>query len=159
MASRLLALDAAPSFEAALGQKPLARTPHFSLHVMVERKLSTAPGASPPLPVDEFLGDTAATPGAADSIRLGMVVPKRHARRSVTRNLVRRQLREGLRRHLPDLPAGVWVLRLRAPFDRSSFRSAASEALRSSVRAEVERLLHDAQRRLASAPQAVQRRA
>ncbi len=147
MASRLLALDAANRFEAAMGQKPVARTPHFSLHVIVERKLSTAPEGVHPLPVDE-------SSGTVGPLRLGMVVPKRHARRSVTRNLVRRQAREGLRLRLGELPAGDWVLRLRAPFDRQAFRSAASTVLGSCVRTEIDQLLRDALRRLAPARRA-----
>lgn len=134
-----------------MGQRPIARTPHFSLHVMVERKLSTAPEVVTPVPVDESIGQDAEATGVPSPLRLGMVVPKRHARRSVTRNLVRRQIRECVRLRLDELPAGDWVLRLRAPFDRSSFRSAASIALRVSVRAEIEQLLRDALRRLASA--------
>lgn len=89
---------------------------------------------------------------ARSGIRLGMVVPKRHARRSVTRALVRRQLREGLRRYAAQLPAGDWVLRLRAPFDRQAFPSAASDALAVVLRQEIEILMQEAMRRLRGRP-------
>ena len=71
---------------------------------------------------------------------LGQVVPKRHARRAVTRNLLRRQIREAMGRHLAVLPAGLWVVRLRSPFPREQFPSAASKALRQAASSELDRL-------------------
>lgn len=82
---------------------------------------------------------------------LGLVVPKRHARRAVTRNLLKRQMRAVMAGAVADtaadarcaagLPRGLWVLRLKAPFDKAVFRSAASGALREAVRAELGWLL------------------
>lgn len=69
--------------------------------------------------------------------RLGLVVPKRLACRAVTRNLVKRQARVAFGRHQPALPAGDWVLRLRAPIDPRQHRSAASDALRAVLRDEL----------------------
>ena len=69
---------------------------------------------------------------------LGTVVPKRHARRAVTRSLLKRQIRAAVERHAPRLPAGLWVVRLRAPFDRTAFPSAASTALRAAARDELD---------------------
>lgn len=83
----------------------------------------------------------------APHLRLGMIVPKRHAKRSVTRSLVKRQLRAGVRRHVHLMAEGDWVVRLRAPLDRKLFVSAASDALRALVAAEVEQLLAEAVRR------------
>lgn len=82
-----------------------------------------------------------------------MVVPKRHARRSVTRALVRRQIREGVMRRVRDLPAGDLVVRLRSPLDRVAFPSAASEALSVALRGELDALLAEAVRRLAGLSQ------
>lgn len=76
-----------------------------------------------------------------DRVWLGAVVPKRHARRAVTRNLLKRQIRAAVERHAAGLAPGLWVVRLRAPFDRTAFPSAASEALRHAVRVELDRLL------------------
>ncbi len=73
----------------------------------------------------------------------GAVVPKRHARRAVTRSLLKRQVYAALARR-PGLSGGLWVVRLRAPFDRAQFKSAASDALRAAARAELDRLLDDA---------------
>ena len=80
-------------------------------------------------------------------LRLGLVVPKRHARRSVTRTQVKVQIRAGIRRHLDQLVSGDWVVRLRAPLDRKLFPSARSEALAALLHAEIDALLGDAARR------------
>jgi ribonuclease P protein component len=72
---------------------------------------------------------------------LGTVLPKRLARRSVTRNLLRRQIRGAMSRHLDRLPPGLWVVRLRSSFAREQYPSAASDALRRAARLELDRLL------------------
>lgn len=111
---------------------------------------SDAPGC-PPI-VDDLPATGAGGPPAAlaavDDWWLGMVVPKRHARRSVTRTLIKRQMREALRRATaaPGLAPGLWVLRLKAPFDRASFPSAASAPLKKAARDELDLLLHRALR-------------
>jgi len=78
----------------------------------------------------------------------GLVVPKRHAKRAVTRTLLKRQLRAAMHRQAGSLPPGLWVLRLRAPFDRTLFISPASEQLRECAHDEIAGLLE----RAASAP-------
>lgn len=65
------------------------------------------------------------------------MLPKRLARRAVTRTLLKQQARAICHQYLPDLPAGDWVLRLRAPFDIKQFPSAASVALKQTVRREL----------------------
>lgn len=78
------------------------------------------------MPVD----DSGAKPAAAGPrVWLGMVIPKRHARRSVTRSLLKRQIRAAIGRSESSLSGGLWVVRLRSPFDRASFPAAASTAL------------------------------
>lgn len=71
----------------------------------------------------------------------GVVVPKRHAKRAVTRNLVKRIARETLRGHAAVLPAGLWLLRLRGGFAAGKFVSARSAALAAVLHEELERLL------------------
>ncbi len=70
---------------------------------------------------------------------LGCVVPKRHARRAVTRTLLKRQIRSAA----AASRAGARTLgvRLRAGFDRAAFPSAASEALARAARGELDALL------------------
>lgn len=70
-----------------------------------------------------------------------MVCPKRHARRAVTRNLLKRQMRALMVEHGSALPLGLWVMRLRAPFDPRQFPSAASDALRIAARSELRGLI------------------
>jgi ribonuclease P protein component len=78
---------------------------------------------------------------APGAVWLGAVVPKRHARRSVTRTLLKRQIRAVVTGHAASLAGGLWVVRLRAPFDRTRFVSAASDELKAVARAELEHLM------------------
>ena len=75
---------------------------------------------------------------------LGSVIPKRHARRSVTRNLLRRQIRAVMTDQVDSLPPGLWVVRLRTPFAKDQFVSAASDALRDAARTELQQLFQRA---------------
>ena len=72
---------------------------------------------------------------------IGCVVPKRHARRAVTRNLLRRQIRASFERHDATLPGGLWLVRLRGVFATTEFTSARSTALAQAARAELDGLL------------------
>jgi ribonuclease P protein component len=71
----------------------------------------------------------------------GCVVPKRHAKRAVTRNLLKRQIRSAFQRLGDGLPDGLWLVRLRAPFATTEFVSARSPALALATRTELEGLL------------------
>jgi len=72
---------------------------------------------------------------------LGCVVPKRHARRAVTRSLLKRQIRGAFQRHAAALPGGLWLVRLRSPFAATEFVSAHSSALAAAAHDELDRLL------------------
>ena len=72
---------------------------------------------------------------------VGAVVPKRHARRAVTRSLLKRQIYAAAERHRDRMAPGLWIVRLRSPFDRAEFKSAASQALLRRARAELDHLL------------------
>lgn len=130
-------------FVAALRAAARSRTGHFALHHLgldgerVDRsgasELSTEPAGSSAKPVDDL-----AVEGLG--MHLGTVVPKRHARRAVTRSLIKRQIRAAGLRHSARLGSGLWIVRLRAPFPRAEFSSAASTALKRAVRVELERL-------------------
>lgn len=75
---------------------------------------------------------------------VGAVVPKRHAKRAVTRSLLKRQIYAAAERHRAHLAPGLWIVRLRSPFDRERFASAASEPLRRGAHDELEALLEAA---------------
>ncbi len=72
---------------------------------------------------------------------MGCVVPKRHARRAVTRTLLKRQVRSAFERHAASLPGGLWLVRLRHPFAPAEFISARSVALAAAARSELDGLL------------------
>jgi ribonuclease P protein component len=115
-------------FQAVMAGAPVAKTPHFALH---RAALDVAVGGKPLFPV-------------ADAW-LGVLLPKRWARRAVTRNAIRRQIYEVARHRAAPLPQAVWVVRLRSEFNRKQFVSATSEALKRAVRVELEQLLSRAQ--------------
>lgn len=77
---------------------------------------------------------------------LGLVVPKRHAKRAVTRTLVKRQIRNVAAACAAQLAPGLWVVRQRSPFDPKQYPSAASDALKDAARAELRALFERAVR-------------
>jgi ribonuclease P protein component len=98
-------------------------------------------------PVSAAAGALKASGGAAPTgFWLGTVVPKRHAKRSVTRSLLKRQMRAAMARHAERLPPGLWLVRLKAPFLKQQFPSAASDALRAAAGAELDLLFQRAVR-------------
>lgn len=131
--SGLTSLVVPSDFQRVLATRPVARSPHFSLHHTVSEASELSTGVPSPAAEAVEIQPAAAPP----RWRLGLVVPKRQARRAVTRNLVKRQAREAMRRHLSQLPPGDWVVRLRAPVERQQFPSAASAALKLAVRGEL----------------------
>ncbi len=132
-------------FERVLRVRSRAATPHFAVHHLAgepaavqagSAKLSTILNHSGARPVDDLSVD--AVPGPS---WVGAVVPKRHAKRAVTRALLKRQIYAAAERHRERLAPGLWIVRLRSPFDRAQFPSAASEPLRRGVRDELEALM------------------
>ncbi len=68
---------------------------------------------------------------------MGAVVPKRWAKRAVTRNGIKRQIYNVSASFEPRLPAAAHVVRLRMDFARAQFPSAWSDALKAAVRGEL----------------------
>jgi ribonuclease P protein component len=136
-------------FECALAAQARARSAHFAAHHvarMPSRSAAALERASRPnlstgdpevcaQPVDE------APAQVPDRCWYGAVVPKRHARKAATRNLLRRQIRAAMERHHGALAHGLWLVRLRAPFEARRYRSATSDALRTAARDELDALL------------------
>ncbi|MBT9598525.1 MAG: ribonuclease P protein component [Vitreoscilla sp.] len=140
-------------FERVLATSPRSRSAHFAVHHVAGMPSraraalatvpaeSVVPALSPELstglhqhgahPVDE------SKPAAIPGHWLGLVVPKRHAKRAVTRNLIKRQIRAAMASHAAALPGGLWVVRLKQPFDRKQFVSPASDQLQQAAHAEV----------------------
>ena len=77
---------------------------------------------------------------ALDGVWIGAMVPKRWARRAVTRNAIKRQIYTVAQDHVDCLSVAAHVVRLRVGFDRQQFPSATSVALKQAVRAELQAL-------------------
>jgi ribonuclease P protein component len=132
-------------FERLLGARHWARSAHFAVHHLPTSPtrpvwrpaevqagtLSTEPAPIVPQSVDKLL----------EGQWIGCVVPKRHAKRAVTRSLLKRQVRGAFERHAAGLPPGLWLVRLRQPFAVADFPSARSAALASAARSELDGLL------------------
>lgn len=131
-------LRGAEHFTALLSGRPVSRTEHFAAYHRSTDKLSTSTVHTQGQAVDGASG------GAG--LLVGFVIPKRNARRAVTRVAIRRQMRAAVARHGAGLAAGEWALRLRVPWNPKQFRSATSAGLVEAVRAELDALLGAAAR-------------
>jgi len=128
---RLQHIEHRAQFQWVMAGPPVVKTAHFALHL-----------AAPPAPA----GDNA-TAGALSRPLfagagpwVGVVIPKRWAKRAVTRNLMKRQIYALAQERQQALPSAALVVRLRSGFDRKQFISAASDALKTAVRTELQQL-------------------
>lgn len=124
----------------------MARTMHFALHrATLDQPTSNAPTAqsasAPKLALFDVQG-----------VWLAAMVPKRWAKRAVTRNTIRRQIYCVSADFELALPDAAHVIRLRSGFDRAVFPSATSEKLKSTVRQELQQLFATAVARHSAAP-------
>jgi len=158
-------------FERVLGRPTCARSPHFAVHFLAGvpgRKAAPRPAAeASELSTAELALDKAVVDESVpDGIWLGSVVPKRHARRAVTRTLLKRQIRHAVDQQADQgdpligdalasgvqgavgLAKGLWVVRLRMPFDKKKYPSAFSDALRLAAAEELSVVMAHAARRV-----------
>jgi ribonuclease P protein component len=120
-------------FKKVLAIRPCARSEHFALHHLGHSRLTSA--------ADLSTSEPGCSVGVVDeACRFGLVVPKRLARRAVTRNLVKRQGRQAFCQARPVLEGGDWLLRLRRAFDPACFVSARSQALQQLLHSELRSL-------------------
>ncbi len=75
-----------------------------------------------------------------EDVWVGALVPKRWAKRAVTRNAIKRQIYNVSAESAAVFDVAGYVIRLRAAFDRTRFISATSETLKSAVRLELQQL-------------------
>lgn len=135
-------LKTRPQFQAAMAGGTVARTAHFALH-----RLALDAGAAAPLALAAPGAGMARVPclfDPADAAWLGAMVPKRWARRAVTRNAIKRQIYNVAAGFEPGLQHAAHVVRLRTAFDRKQFVSASSDLLKQAVRAELLQLFERA---------------
>ena len=114
----------------------ISRTAHFVLHRLVFESQSPSPGPES--------GTRKALFAPTGEPWIGTVVPKRWAKRAVTRNGIKRQIYNVSATFAPRLPAAAHVVRLRQDFARAQFPSAWSDALKASVRGELMQLFAQA---------------
>ena len=142
-------LQQAADFQRLLQTPPKRRSAHFCVHFLQAEPTPMATRAPRALKGDLSTGleqnltppvDKLPAPGPRGHW-VGCLVPKRHARRAVTRSLIKRQMRVAAERHAQALAPGLWLLRLRSGFATSEFPSAASRSLREAARQELDALL------------------
>ena len=132
-------LKTRPQFQAVLAGSIVSRTEHFALHrngldaVVPD---SGKPGKS----VVEHPSSHALFP--VQDVWIGAMVPKRWAKRAVTRNAIKRQIYTVSAGFLPSHPQAAFLVRLRKEFSRKEFVSATSAQLKEIVRAEVTALMN-----------------
>lgn len=116
----------------------------MTLDVPLARQIANTDQPQPAKPPEHMLfGEPASW--------LGAMVPKRWARRAVTRNAIKRQIYNVSHLFKDRLPIAAHVVRLRATFDRQQYTSATSEPLKLAVRLELEQLFARAMRQEAAA--------
>ncbi len=110
----------------------VSRTAHFALHRAALD--ATGPGSE---------GSQALFAVRPDAPKpwIGAVVPKRWAKRAVTRNTIKRQIYAVAQDFAARLPQAAHVVRLRSGFAREAFPSATSDALKQAVREELHKLM------------------
>ena len=121
-------LQTRAQFQAVLSGSTVARTPHFALHRCAlegPARAGEKPAAALFEPADAWLG---------------AMVPKRWAKRAVTRNAIKRQIYNVSSSFEAVFPQAAYVVRLRSGFDRKDYPSATSAALKLVVRAELQQL-------------------
>jgi ribonuclease P protein component len=106
-------------FQAVLAVAPMSKTAHFAMHRSGEAVVSTQSEAW-----------------------IGAMIPKRWAKRAVTRNLIKRQIYSMAHRYEAMLAPQAHVVRMRAGLDTKKFKSASSEQLKQEVRTEIEGLFN-----------------
>lgn len=120
-------------FQAVLAGAMVAKTSHFVLH---RNRLDATPAAMQAGEASE-----AAALFRVQDMWIGAMVPKRWAKRAVTRNAIKRQIYAVSADFSDQYPQAAFVVRLRRAFDRTEFVSAVSDQLRQAVRAEVQALM------------------
>lgn len=135
MAHQMQRLKTRAQFKAVLGGELVAKSSHFALHRLELGAVFTA--IFPDLPASLFTGD---------GVWLGAMVPKRCAKRAVTRNSIKRQIYTVSPSLMPHFAQAAYLVRLRREFSRKDFPAACSVVLNKAVRTELLVLMQGATR-------------
>ena len=122
-------------FQEVLAGATVSRTAHFALHCAPLDSLAAA--ERKPLPA----GVSSKHIFPANDTWMGAMVPKRWAKRAVTRNAIKRQIYNVSSILESSLKPMAHVVRLRSSFDKNRYPSATSDALKMAVCAELNQLL------------------
>ena len=133
-------------FERVLAVPPCSRSTHFAAHYLCAHPEGPCQSGVDMLSTGNAQNPVGFVDNSSSALWLGQVIPKRHASRSVTRNMLRRQVRAAMERQRSRLRPGLWLVRLRQPFSKKDFVSADSTPLRSAASAELDRLFERAAR-------------
>ena len=138
-------LKTRPQFQAVLAGSIVARTAHFALHRNALEAATAGKAASLASKTvqERKTGKTFLPPALfpAQDMWIGAMVPKRWAKRAVTRNAIKRQVYTVSENFKHRFPEATFLVRLRKEFSRKEFPSATSLALKEAVRAELDVLM------------------
>lgn len=139
----MVRLRSRAQFQAVLAGDRLAVSAHFVLHrLQLPEPDSINPSGA--------AGHTLLFKPVA--VWIGAMVPKRWAKRAVTRNAMKRQIYNVSHQFEDDLLAAAYLVRLRAGFDSKLFVSASSDVLQLALRRELHTLFSAAVSALAVKP-------
>jgi ribonuclease P protein component len=105
-------------FEQVMASELLVRSPHFVVHMAK-------------------IGNDASENNANF---IGLIVPKKWAKKAVARNAIKRQVIETWRQWVCDKPAMAYVVRLKSSWKINQFKSAVSNQFKESLRLELSHL-------------------
>ena len=117
-------------FQQLMKYPPVARSKHFVVHRATNPAPLTAEASKPDPTLNQVRG-----------LCLAALLPKRWAKRAVTRNALRRQIYAAFAQQQAQLAPVPHLVRLRAAMDPAVFTSACSDPLKIAVRQEIDQLL------------------
>ena len=117
----------------------MARSEHFALHrssLSVHALATAESNSAEPKTRSPLFSPT-------DELWIGAMVPKRWAKRAVTRNAIKRQIYNVSAEFSPRQRQAAFVVRLRRDFSRITFPSATSDHLKQAIRSELLALMRE----------------
>ncbi|NBX15420.1 MAG: ribonuclease P protein component [Betaproteobacteria bacterium] len=130
---QLKRIKAWAQFQQLMAYPPVARTQHFVVHRA--RDDVTTPNPQQCLtPADQGVM-------VAQGLCMATLIPKRWAKRAVTRNAVRRQIMTAFSNEQNNLMPVPHLVRLQSSFDIKTYNSASSETLKNAVAQEMAQLI------------------